>query len=410
MSLAETASAEASKPVCEVRIKTVGEKMFREAIERMAPYTPGEQPRLGQRLIKLNTNENPYPPSPRVRTAIVNAAGASLRLYPPPRADELVNAAARVYRISREMILPGNGSDELLAMLFRAALTRGDKVAYALPTYSLYDTLAAIQEAQVAAVPLGPGFAQPLAALAVERAALTIVCNPNSPCGSVAAIAQLDKLACELDGHLLAIDEAYVDFAAAHALPLVKRHPNIVVLRSFSKSFSLAGVRIGLCFAQPPVIEQLLKVKDSYNLSRLAVSAGAAALADVDWMRRNVERIKNVRGMTEARLRQMGFEVPPSQANFVLARILGHDMGAVAAGLRRRGILVRHFPRSAFRDALRISIGTPAEMKALFKALEPLIRPVLRIRGNGAVGESGSPHQAVRRAAATTPPPRSGRT
>jgi len=362
--------------------------MFREAIEQMAPYIPGEQPRPGKRLVKLNTNENPYPPSPRVQAAIVKAAGSLLRLYPPPRADELVNAAGRTYRISREMILAGNGSDELLAMLFRAALTQGDKVAYALPTYSLYDTLAAIQEAQILAVPLEPGFAQPLAALAAARATLTIVCNPNSPCGSLAAPAQLDNLAQALDGRLLAIDEAYVDFATCHALSLVKRHPNVVVLRSFSKSFSLAGMRLGLCFAQPPVIEQLLKVKDSYNLSRIAVSAGAAALADIGWMRRNVEQIKRVRAMTEKRLRQIGFEVPPSQANFVLARIQGHDMGTLAAGLRRRGILVRHFPRSVFRDALRISIGTPTQMDALFKVLEPLIRPVLAARGNGARGKS----------------------
>jgi histidinol-phosphate aminotransferase len=357
--------------------------MFREAIKQMAPYTPGEQPRPGRRLIKLNTNENPYPPSPRVRAAIIKAADGLLRLYPPPRGDDLVNAAARVYRLSRRMILAGNGSDELLAMLFRAALTRGDKVAYALPTYSLYDTLAAIQEAQVAAVPLGPGFAQPLAALAAERAAMTIVCNPNSPCGSLATRAQLDRLARELDGRLLVIDEAYVDFAATHALALVKRHPNVAVLRSFSKSFSLAGMRVGLCFAQPPVIEQLLKVKDSYNLSRVAVSAGAAALADIEWMRRNVERIKDARAMTERRLRQMGFEVPPSQANFVLARIQGHDMRAIAAGLRRRGILVRHFPQSVFHDALRISIGTPAEMEALFKALEPLLTHPRAEEGNG---------------------------
>ena len=362
--------------------------MFREAIEQMAPYIPGEQPRPGKRLVKLNTNENPYPPSPRVQAAIVKAADSSLRLYPPPRADELVNAAGRAYRISREMILAGNGSDELLAMLFRAALTRGDKVAYALPTYSLYDTLAAIQEAQIRAVPLEPGFAQPLAALAAARATLTIVCNPNSPCGSLAAPAQLDNLVQALDGRLLAIDEAYVDFATCHALSLVKRHPNVVVLRSFSKSFSLAGMRLGLCFAQPPVIEQLLKVKDSYNLSRIAVSAGAAALADIGWMRRNVEQIKRIRAMTEKRLRQIGFEVPPSQANFVLARIQGHDMGTLSAGLRRRGILVRHFPRSVFRDALRISIGTPTQMDALFKALEPLIRPVLAARGNGARGKS----------------------
>jgi histidinol-phosphate aminotransferase len=384
--------------------------MFREAIEQMAPYTPGEQPRPGQRLIKLNTNENPYPPSPRVKAAIVKAAGPSLRLYPSPRADELVKAAARFYGISREMILAGNGSDELLAMLFRAALARGDKVAYALPTYSLYDTLAAIQEAQVAAVPLGPGFAQPLAALAAERAALTIVCNPNSPCGSLASPAQLDNLARGLDGRLLAIDEAYVDFAEYHALSLVKRYPNVVVLRSFSKSFSLAGMRVGLCFAQPPVIEQLLKVKDSYNLSRLAVSAGAAALADISWMRRNVERIKRVRAVTEERLRQIGFEVPPSQANFVLARIQGHDMTAVAAGLRRRGILVRHFPQSVFRDSLRISIGTPAQMDALFKALESLMRPILAVSANGATGKGERPLRArTFRHAAATPGSQSGR-
>ena len=368
--------------------------MFREAIAQMASYTPGEQPRPRQRLIKLNTNENPYPPSPLVQAAIRKAVGPSLRLYPPPRADELVNAAARNYGISREMILAGNGSDELLAMLFRAALARGDKVAYALPTYSLYDTLAAIQEARVAAVPLGPAFAQPLEGLAAERARLTIVCNPNSPCGSLATPAQLDNLARRLDGRLLAIDEAYVDFATHHALSLVKLHPNVIVLRSFSKSFSLAGMRLGLCFAQPPLIEELLKVKDSYNLSRLAMCAGAAALADIGWMRRNVERIKRIRAMTEKTLRQMGFEVPPSQANFVLARLQGHDMGSVAAGLRRRGILVRHFPQSVFRDALRISIGTPAQMDALFKALEPLIRPMLAAGGNGARGKSKRTHRA----------------
>jgi histidinol-phosphate aminotransferase len=383
--------------------------MFREAIEQMAPYTPGEQPRPSQRVIKLNTNENPYPPSPRVQAAIVRAVGESLRLYPPPRADELVSAAARVYGISGKMILAGNGSDELLAMLFRAALARGDKVAYALPTYSLYDTLAGIQEARVAAVPLGPGFAQPLAALAAERAALTIVCNPNSPCGSLAETAQLDDLARTLDGRLLAIDEAYVDFAMSHALPLVKRYPNVIVLRSFSKSFSLAGMRLGLCFAQPPVIGQLLKVKDSYNLSRLAVSAGAAALKDLGWMRRNVERIKRERAATEKRLRQLGFEVPPSQANFVLARIQGHDMASVAAGLRRRKILVRHFPHSVLRDSLRISIGTPAQMDALFKALEPLIRPVLAARANGAMRKLPPRPRTIRGAVVATPGPQSGR-
>ena len=347
--------------------------MFREAIERMTPYVPGEQPRPGRRLIKLNTNENPYPPSPRVRRAILAAANAALRLYPPPRADAFVAAAARLYKFPRNMILAGNGSDELLAMLFRAALGPGDRVAYAMPTYSLYDTLAEIQEARVSAIPLGGNYAPPLAALGRADAKLTIVCSPNSPCGTLVPVAELDALARRLDGRLLAIDEAYVDFAESNALQLARRHRNVIVMRTLSKSFSLAGMRLGLLFANPAIIESLLKVKDSYNLNRAAVAAGAAALEDAAWMRRNVERIKRTRAQAVNRLRALGFETPDSSANFLLARIPGRDMAPVAAALRRRGILVRHFPKSVFRDALRISIGTPAEMAALFGALTPLI-------------------------------------
>ncbi|HEX3408777.1 MAG TPA: histidinol-phosphate transaminase, partial [Candidatus Binataceae bacterium] len=305
----------------------------------------------------------------------------------PPRADAFVAAASRLYGIPARQILAGNGSDELLSMIFRAALGRGDRVAYALPTYSLYDTLAAIQEARVGAVPLGPGFAQPLDALARERAQLTIVCSPNSPCGTLAATDDLDGLARRLGRQLLVIDEAYVDFAEANALSLVRRHRNVIVLRTMSKSFSLAGMRLGLLFAQIPIIEELLKVKDSYNLNRIAIAAGAEALDGAAWMQRNVEKIKRTRALTQERLRAMGFEVPSSSANFVLARIAGCDMAPVAAALRRRGILVRHFPASVFRDALRISIGTPADMSALFKALGPLIKPIVaRLRQVAARG------------------------
>ncbi len=342
----------------------------------MAPYTPGEQPRPGQRVIKLNTNENPYPPAPGVRRAIVANAGAALRLYPSPRADAFVAAAARLYGIPANQIIAGNGSDELLSMIFRAALGHGDRVAYVQPTYSLYDTLASIQEARVVAIPLGPGFEPPLDALARERAQLTVICSPNSPCGTLAAADDLDAVAQRLGRRLLVIDEAYVDFAESNALALVRRHRNVIVLRTLSKSFSLAGMRLGLLFAQTPIIESLLKVKDSYNLSGVAIAAGAQALDDADWMRRNVEKVKRTRVLTQDRLRAMGFEVPSSSSNFVMARLAGRDMAPVAAALRRRGILVRHFPASIFRDAIRISIGTPAEMNALFKALESLIKPV----------------------------------
>jgi histidinol-phosphate aminotransferase len=348
--------------------------MFRESIQKMAPYRPGEQPRPGQRLIKLNTNENPYPPSPRVARAIAKAmAGSALRLYPAPRADEFVASAARVYSIPQRMILAGNGSDELLAMVFRATLGIGDTVAYPVPTYSLYDTLALVQEARILHVPLGPDFELPLDALADARANLTIVCSPNSPSGTLTPTRKLATLAKRLDGRLLVIDEAYVDFARENALGLVRRHRNVVVLRTLSKSYSLAGMRLGLCFAHPPVIDALMKVKDSYNLSRVALAAGAEALRDAAWMRRNVAKVVHTRIATEARLRRLGFVVPPSQSNFVLAQMPGRDMAPIARGLRRAGILVRHFATPLLQDALRISIGTPAEMDALFKALAPLV-------------------------------------
>lgn len=348
--------------------------MFRAAIVKMAPYVPGEQPKPGQRLIKLNTNENPYPPSPHVRRAIARAtAGSHLRLYPAPRADEFVAGAARLYRIPTRMIMAGNGSDELLAMLFRATLGRGDKVAYPAPTYSLYDTLADIQEARVIRIPFPSDFALPVDKLARAGAKLTVICNPNSPSGTFTPIETLDALSRRLAPRLIAIDEAYVDFADDNALRLIKRRPNVIVLRTLSKSFSLAGMRLGLCFARSDAIETLMKVKDSYNLSRVALAAGAAALDDAGWMRHNVERIRSTRAITERALVRLGFEVPPSSANFVLARLPGHDLSGLTARLRKHGLLVRHFSTPALRDALRISIGTPREMSALFKALESLV-------------------------------------
>jgi histidinol-phosphate aminotransferase len=353
--------------------------MFRAAIEKMAAYVPGEQPRPGQRLIKLNTNENPYPPSPRVRQAILKAATAErLRLYPRPNADEFVAAAARCYHLPRQMILAGNGSDELLAMLFRATLNAGDTVAFAMPTYSLYETLAAIQEARVVSVQLGRDFGLPSEELARAQARLTVVCSPNSPSGTLVPSAELQELARQLHPRLLAIDEAYVDFADHDSLRLVKSADNVLILRTLSKSYSLAGMRLGLCFAQPHVIGGLLKVKDSYNLNCLAQAAGAAALTDSAWVLRNVERVRNTRRITAAALQAMGFEVPPSSANFVMARMAGVDLSALAAALRRRGILVRYFATPLLYDSLRITIGKPAEMKLMLEALAPLVAPLRR--------------------------------
>ena len=322
--------------------------MFRESIKKMAPYRPGEQPRPGQRLIKLNTNENPYPPSPRVRRAVAKAiAGSALRLYPAPRADEFVASAARLYSIPQSMILAGNGSDELLAMVFRATLGSGDTVAYPVPTYSLYDTLALVQEARILHFPVGQRFELPLDALADARANLTIVCSPNSPSGMLdSARATSARWRKRLDGRLLVIDEAYVDFAGENALGLVRRHRNIVVLRTLSKSYSLAGMRLGLCFAHPAVIDALMKVKDSYNLSRVALAAGAEALRDSVWMRRNVaESDSNARANRGA----------AAQARLRGATVAGEFRAGAHArsryGARHARFAPRRNPGAAFRDA-----------------------------------------------------------
>lgn len=360
--------------------------MFRDAILNMAPYMPGEQPQPGERLIKLNTNENPYPPSPRIRAAIIKALqGDALRLYPRPMADDFIEAASRYYGFPKEMILAGNGSDELLGMLFRAVVDHRDSVAYPVPTYSLYDTLAAIESARVTPIEMGRDFAFPADRLARAKARLTIVCNPNSPTGTEIPVKLLSELAARLSPYLLAIDEAYADFAGRHAMALVRKHANVVVLRTLSKSHSLAGMRLGLCFARRAVIQQLLKVKDSYNLSRVAQAAGAAALRNSDWAARNAGRIARTRVETVHALHAIGFEVPPSSANFVLARLTGHDLSDLAAELRRRGILIRHFPTPLLYDCLRISIGKPAEMKVLLRHLKQLVTPIVA-RTNGKAG------------------------
>jgi histidinol-phosphate aminotransferase len=227
----------------------------------------------------------------------------------------------------------------------------------------------------VVSVPWRESYRLPAGQLIAARARLTIVCNPNAPSGTLIRRPDLERLARGLRNRMLVIDEAYADFADENALQLVRFLPNVVVLRSFSKSFSLAGMRLGLCFAHPLVIEQLLKVKDSYNLSRTAIAAGAAALKDIAWMRRNVRRVRRVRADTAKALRAIGFEVPDSQANFLLARLPGRDVAPLVAGLRREGILVRYFATPELRDALRITIGTPAEMAALLDALRRLLVP-----------------------------------
>jgi histidinol-phosphate aminotransferase len=335
----------------------------------MEGYVPGEQPQ-DRRYIKLNTNENPYPPSPHVLEALRNAVTDDLRLYPDPNAQALRVKAAEVYGVEPDNILAGNGSDDLLSMLFRACVDAGAPadVAYPVPTYSLYDTLAKIQGAEPKTIPFGPDFALPSEALLAVGARLNLICNPNSPSGTLTSVSTIAEFARRAKG-IVVVDEAYADFARESALSLLTSCPNVVVLRTFSKSFSLAGMRVGLAFGSREIIDELGKVKDSYNLDRLSIVAARAALEDLPWMQANIAKVKATREVLVRELGQMGFRVPPSEANFVFAVHPKLGAAELYGALRERGILVRHFATPALRDGLRITVGTNEENGALLSAL-----------------------------------------
>jgi histidinol-phosphate aminotransferase len=345
---------------------------FRPNISAMIGYVPGEQPQ-DHGFIKLNTNENPYPPSPKVHAALRKAINGSLRLYPDPLADSLRGIAARVYGVKPSNIIAGNGSDELLSMLLRCFVGPGDRVAFPQPTYSLYDTLVEIQDGVRAAVDYQADFALP-PALAHQNAVLTFLCNPNAPSGTLVSLAEVEGLARAVPG-VLVVDEAYVDFAeseGASSIPLIERLDNLIVLRSFSKSFSLAGMRIGLGFASEEIIAGLMKVKDSYNLNRLSLVAASAALSDMAWMTRNARRIQKTRKKLSSAVKRIGYQVYPSHANFILARKSGRNLKSVYEELKRRKILVRYFDMAGLQDCLRITVGTPMQVEALITEMAAL--------------------------------------
>jgi histidinol-phosphate aminotransferase len=349
--------------------------LFRPNVDQMSAYVPGEQPAPGAKVIKLNTNENPYPPSPRVAEAIRaeldagGAPGALLRLYSDPKATALRKAASEVTGLPVEQILHGNGSDELLAMLGRAFVGEGDAIAYPYPTYVLYETLAHAQGARVEVTDFGPDFRLPRA-LFGSRAKLVFVATPNSPSGTQHPVAELADLARSLPNGLLVIDEAYVEFAEGSALELARELPNVVVLRTFSKSHGLAGMRLGLLFGPAEIVAGLWKVKDSYNLDRLAIAAGAAALRDTAWTKQATERVRATRARLADGLAALGLDVLPSQSNFVFARMGSAERAAGAYRyLKERGILIRYFPLRLLDDAIRVTVGTDAEIEAFLATL-----------------------------------------
>jgi len=333
-------------------------------VRALEGYVPGEQP-VGGRLIKLNTNENPYPCSPLVARAIADEAGR-LHLYPSPSAQALREKAAEVYGVRPGQVLVGNGSDELLAIVLRACVEPGDAVAWPVPTYSLYRTLAALVGARAVEVPGGDGIPS---ALGAASPVVTFLCTPNSPTGRTLPMDAIEAYAASCSG-LVVVDEAYIDFGGNSALSILGRHPNMVVTRTFSKSFSLAGLRLGLAFAHEDLIAEFLKVKDSYNVSRLGIAAGVAALEDRAWMEASVARVRATRARVSAALERAGLPAGESAANFLWVDCSARGGGkAVYDLLRSRGVLVRWFDADGLRAGVRVSIGTDEQMDAFLAAL-----------------------------------------
>ncbi len=345
---------------------------FRPAVDTLQPYVPGRQPAPGARIVKLNTNENPYPPSPRALAALAGVAGEDLRRYPDPSSREFREAAAETLDVDPAWILAGNGSDDLLTMLVRSVTGRGRPVVYPAPTYVLYRTLAGIQEAPVVEAPFDGDFVLPVAALAEAGGALTFVANPNSPSGTAAPASALARLADALDG-LLVIDEAYVAFAEADALDLVRSRSNVIVLRTLSKSHGLAGLRLGYAIAPPAVIEGLGKVKDSYNVGTVADRVGAAAIRDTAYAQSIAGRIVESRRTLAGQLERLGCRVWPSQANFLLVRPPAGDAARVHRRLEASGVLVRYFDEPALAETLRITVGADEQNAALLDALRRVV-------------------------------------
>jgi histidinol-phosphate aminotransferase len=343
----------------------------RPTILQMKGYTPGEQLNHPE-IVKLNTNENPYPPSPRVIEAVQSAlTGDKLRKYPEPMGDTFRQAASKVLGVKPESILIGNGSDDILTILTRSFVPEGGLIVSPTPSYILYKSLAEIQGARFETVPFQPNWSLPKS-WGYPQAHLTFLANPNSPSGTVVSPQQVRDLATSLHGPLV-LDEAYGDFAEWNGVGLLSSLPNLIVTRSFSKYYSLAGIRFGLAIAEPNLIQQLLKVKDSYNCDVLSLAAATAAILDQSYYSDVRSRMLATRGRMQAELSELGFQVTPSQANFLWCQRTDQPVQPIYAALKAKNILVRYMKYDGYGDGLRISVGTDREIDRLLTELREIL-------------------------------------
>jgi len=343
---------------------------FRTAIDALAGYTPGEQPKMKQ-LVKLNTNENPYPPSPRIAEALQAFALENLHRYPDPTADALRDDIAARCGVRRENVICGNGSDDLLTMIFRAFTDPERPVAVLDPSYSLYPVLAAMQEAPVIRMPLDPEtfeLTKPLAELA-KGANLVMLTRPNAPTGNSLPRSEVERFCAEFDG-IVAIDEAYADFADDNCMEFAGKYDNVLVLRTFSKSYSLAGLRLGYAVGDAVLIDGLMKLKDSYNVDMLTQVIGRAAFNDTATLAAHTSAIRATKSRLAAELAKLGYTVIPSQSNFLFVSPPDGDGEKVFSELRRHAVIVRYFPGKVTGRFIRITVGTDAEIDRLLEVIK----------------------------------------
>jgi len=343
-------------------------------LHTLTPYVPGEQPKLSN-LVKLNTNENPFGPSPKVLAALQETIGATLRLYPDPNASQLKETLAAYYHVAPGEVFVGNGSDEVLALAFLALLKHEAPLLFPDITYSFYPVYCKLYGIDFVRIPLGEqmdirpeGYRQPCGGI--------IFPNPNAPTGIGLASAAIETLLRDHPQQVVLVDEAYIDFGGESVIPLVRRYPNLLVVQTLSKSRSLAGLRVGFAIGQPHLIEALERVKNSFNsypLDRLAQAGAVAAFEDEEYFQQTRHAIIDSREQLAQALTALGFAVLPSQANFLFARHPRHDAGQLAAALRARSIIVRHFDLPRIDQYLRISIGSTEECAALVQALGEIV-------------------------------------
>ena len=346
-------------------------KFWSPAIHNLVPYIPGEQPKVSN-LIKLNTNENPYPPAPGVTQAVHQFETEKLRLYPDPESTTLVDALAQWLSVPSDHLFVGNGSDEVLAHAFMAFFRQEKPLIKPDITYSFYDVYANLFGITINNQPLNDDFTIDLEEYPSDNGGI-IFANPNAPTGLVLPLSDIRALLDRNTESVVLVDEAYVDFANESAVSLLSEYPNLIVTQTFSKSQSLAGSRIGYAVAQPHLIDALNRVKNSFNsypLDMLAIKAGVASVENSEYFLNTCEKIKQTRTVTTERLKRLGFNVLPSATNFVFASHRYIEGAELMGFLRTKGILVRHFSRPEISHFLRITIGTDTEMDALIATLK----------------------------------------